>query len=107
MDTQEDVEFTFTPCDETMDLAQGYEDIFKITEDIQKINEMFTDLHDMVIVQKEPLDELEFFVQETNRNMEAGNNYLIQASKYQNNSNNLLVALTATMIGAGVYLLVH
>jgi syntaxin 16 len=105
MTTEPDIDFT--PCDETMDLASGYEDIFKITEDIQKINEMFNDLHDLVIIQKEPLDELEYFVQETNREMEAGNNYLVQASKYQNSANKLMTVLTATMLGAGVYLLIH
>jgi len=63
--------------------AKREEEIYDLNAGIALVHETFEDLNELVIDQKDDIDNLENLCEGTRENIEKGNQELLQASKYQ------------------------
>jgi t-SNARE complex subunit (syntaxin) len=74
------------------------EEIKRIERDVKDLAEIFQEIHDLVIIQKEDVDEIEKHVNETKVNVDSGHAELEVASTYNSNYRNKLTIIFGSVL---------
>lgn len=80
------------------------QEIIKISEDMQDINQIFSDLSTIVNTQAPDIENIDFNVTQANENTRQGVKYLEKAESYQraNPLTKILTILSTTVIGTAI-----